>query len=137
MTLASGKIFLFSFVIFIAKNRGNTAKYLGTRQVQQEQKKAPAPLRLLSTVEPLGTDTSIKRTPLYYGQFPMSRQNVHIFSFKKPSIIDGLSVIRTTDTKSQPQRVNSYELNLFITDTAVIEKIPNPDKVNLHKVNPV
>ena len=137
MTLASGKMFLFSFVIFIAKNRRNTAKYLGTRQVQQEQKKAPAPLRLLSTVEPLGTDSSIKRTPLYYGQFPMSRQNVHIFSFKKPSIIDGLSVIRTTDTKSQPQRVNSYELNLFITDTAVIEKIPNPDRVNLHKVNPV
>ena len=137
MTLASGKIFLFSFVILIAKNRRNTAKYLGTRQVQQEQKKAPAPLRLLSTVEPLGTDTSIKRTPLYYGQFPMSRQNVHIFSFKKPSIIDGLSVIRTTDTKSQPQRVNSYELNLFITNTAVIEKIPNPDQVNLHKVNPV
>ena len=67
----------------------------------------------------------------------MSRQNVHIFSFKKPSIIDGLSVIRTTDTKSRPQRVNSYELNVFITDTAVIEKIPNPDQVNLHKVNPV
>ena len=58
----------------------------------------------------------------------MSRQNVHIFSFKKPSIIDGLPVIRTTETKSRPQRVNSYELNLFITDTAVIEKIPNPDQ---------
>ena len=67
----------------------------------------------------------------------MSRQNINIFSFKKPSIIDGLSVIRTTETKSRPQRVNSYELNLFITDTAVIEKIPNPDQVNLHKVNPV
>ena len=25
-----------------------------------------------------------------------------------------------TDTKSRPQRVNSYELNLFITDTAAI-----------------
>ena len=28
--------------------------------------------------------------------------------------------MRTTDTKSRPQRVNSYKLNLFITDTAVI-----------------
>ena len=31
------------------------------------------------------------RTPLNYGQFPMSRQNSHIFSFKKPSIIRTLS----------------------------------------------
>ena len=37
----------------------------------------------LYTVEPLGTETSLIRTPLYYGQFPMSRQNSHIFSFKK------------------------------------------------------
>ena len=27
---------------------------------------------------------------------------------------------RTTDTKSRPQRVNSYKRNLFITDTALI-----------------
>ena len=26
------------------------------------------------TVEPLGKDTSLIRTPLYYGQFPMSRE---------------------------------------------------------------
>ena len=36
-----------------------------------------------NTVEPFGTDTSVLRTPLYYGQFPMSRQNSHIFSFEK------------------------------------------------------
>ena len=30
------------------------------------------------------------RTPLYYGQFSMSRQNSHIFSLKKPG-----SIIRT------------------------------------------
>ena len=33
------------------------------------------------TVDPPGTDTSLMRTPLYYGQFPMSRENSHIFSF--------------------------------------------------------
>ena len=27
------------------------------------------------------------RTPLYYGQFPISRQNSHIFYFKKTSTI--------------------------------------------------
>ena len=36
-----------------------------------------------NTVEPLGTDTSLIRTPLYHGQFPMYRQNSHIFSLKK------------------------------------------------------
>ena len=41
----------------------------------------------LNTVEPLGTDTFLIRTPLYYGQFPMSRQNSHLFSLKKTSII--------------------------------------------------
>ena len=35
------------------------------------------------TVEPLGTDTSLIRTPLYYGQFPMNRQNSDTFSLKK------------------------------------------------------
>ena len=44
-----------------------------------------------NTVEPLGTDTSLIRTPLYYGQFPMYRQNSHIFSLKKTSIIRTLS----------------------------------------------
>ena len=34
-----------------------------------------------NTVEPRGTETSLIRTPLYYGQFSMSRQNSHIFSF--------------------------------------------------------
>ena len=28
------------------------------------------------------TDTSLIQTPLYYGQFPMSQQNSHIFSLK-------------------------------------------------------
>ena len=62
----------------------------------------------------------------------MSQQNSHIFSF-----YNRLSLIRTTDTKSRPQRVNSYKLNLFITDTEVIRWIPVPDHVNLHRVNPV
>ena len=39
------------------------------------------------TVEPLGTDTSLIRTPLYYEQFPMYRQNSHTFSLKNPSVI--------------------------------------------------
>ena len=43
------------------------------------------------TVELLGTDTSQIRTPLYYRQFPMSRQNSHIFSFKKTSVKRTLS----------------------------------------------
>ena len=43
------------------------------------------------TVEPLGMDTSLIRTPLYYGQFPMSRQNSHTFSLKKTSMIRTLS----------------------------------------------
>ena len=72
------------------------------------------------------------RTPLYYGQFAMSRQTSHSFSLKKKN-----SIIRTMDTKSRPQRVNSYKLNLFVTDTAEIRSIPNPDQVNLHRVNPV
>ena len=36
------------------------------------------------TVEPLCTDTSLIRTPLYYGQFPVSRQNFHMFFLKQP-----------------------------------------------------
>ena len=32
--------------------------------------------------KPVQSNLSL-RTPLYYGQFPMSRQNSHIFSFKK------------------------------------------------------
>jgi len=52
----------------------------------------------INTVEPLGTDSSLIRTPLYYGQFPMSRQKSDIFSLKKTSIIRTLS---KTDTKSR------------------------------------
>ena len=43
------------------------------------------------TVEPLCTDTSLIRTPLYYGQFPVSRQNSHMFSFNTTAIIWTLS----------------------------------------------
>ena len=39
----------------------------------------------------------------------MSQQNSYIFSLTNPSII------RTTDTKSRPQTVNSNKLNLIIT----------------------
>ena len=42
----------------------------------------------------------------------MSRQNSHMFSLKKKP-----SLIRTADTKSWPQRANTYKLNLFITET--------------------
>ena len=44
-----------------------------------------------TTVEPLHADTSLIRTPLYYGQFPMYRQNSHTFLLKKTSIIRTLS----------------------------------------------
>ena len=37
----------------------------------------------ISTVEPLLTDTTLIRTPLYYGKFPTSRQISHIYSLKK------------------------------------------------------
>ena len=46
---------------------------------------------VLDTVEPLHADTSLIRTPLYYGQFPMYRQNSHTFLLKKNSIIRTLS----------------------------------------------
>ena len=39
----------------------------------------------------------------------------------------GLPLIWTTDTKSQPQRVNLYKLNFFITDTAVTGDQVNPE----------
>ena len=81
----------------------------------------------LSTVQPLSTDTSLIWTPLYHGQFPMSQQNSHIFAIKqKTSIIWTLSNT-DTDTKSWPQRVNSYKLNLFIMETAEIRRIPHPE----------
>ena len=43
----------------------------------------------------------------------------------------------TMDTKSWPQGVNSYKLNLFIMDVVVIRWIPYPNQVNLHRVNPI
>ena len=52
------------------------------RTVEMSKKK-----KKKNTVEPLGTDTSLIRTPLYHGQFPMYRQNSHIFSLKKNSIM--------------------------------------------------
>ena len=61
-----------------------------------------------TTAEPLGMDTSLIRTPVYYGQFPMSQQNSHIFFKKNLSLYYGLSLIRTMDTKSRLQRVNLY-----------------------------
>ena len=44
-----------------------------------------------STVEPPATNTSLIRPPLYYGQLPKSRQNLHKFSLKITSIIRTLS----------------------------------------------
>ena len=72
--------------------------------------------------DPTVTDTSLIRIPRYYGQFPMSQQNSHLFSF-----LYGLSLIRTTETKSQPQRVNLHKLKLFFTDTAVIGDQVSPE----------
>ena len=51
-----------------------------------------------------------------YGQFPMSRQKILTYFLKK----EKPSLIRTTDTKSGPQRENSYKLDLFIADSALI-----------------
>ena len=53
--------------------------FLSTNQLLDQQN--------IGTVEPLSTDTSLIRTPLYYRQFAMSRQNSHIFSVKKKTII--------------------------------------------------
>ena len=53
-------------------------------------------LKVNCTVEPLLTDTFLIRTPLYYGQFPLSQQNSNIFSSKKTSIIRTLSKGRFT-----------------------------------------
>ena len=60
------------------------------------------------TVEPLLTATSLIRT------VHLVPRNAHTFFVKITSII------RTTDTKSRPQRENSYKLNLFITDTPMM-----------------
>ena len=62
-----------------------------------------------NTDEPLGTDTSLLRT---VSNVPLK---ILIYFLQRR-----LSLIRTTDTKSRPQRVNSYKLNFFIMDTAVI-----------------
>ena len=69
------------------------------------------------TVEPLGTDPSLIRTPLYNGQFPMYRQNSHTFPLKKPSIIRTLSNTDNGHKISALGSKNSYKFNLFITDT--------------------
>ena len=72
-------------------------------------------------VEPLGTDTSLMRTP------PSVPRKFSFILFKK-NLYNTYSLIRTTDTKSRLQRVNSYRPILFITDTAVIwcrSRIPN------------
>ena len=58
--------------------------YINTQQVD-------FPFSYETTAEPLGTDTSLIHTIPYYGQFPMSWQNSHIFSLKKTSLIQTLS----------------------------------------------
>ena len=67
------------------------------------------------------------RTPLYYGQFPMSRQNSHIFYIKKKT-----SIIRTLSNTNNGHLILR---TLLLTDTAEIRRMPNPDQVNLHRVN--
>ena len=46
------------------------------------------------------------RTPLYYGQIPMFRQNSHTFPLKKPSIIRTLS---NTDNGQRTQNLSPLE----------------------------
>ena len=43
-----------------------------------------------SSVPGIQSNLSV-RTPLYYGQFPMYRQNSHTFSLKNPSVIRTVS----------------------------------------------
>ena len=68
---------------------------------------------VLVTVEPLGTDTSLIWTPLYYRQFPMYRQNSHTFPLKKTSIIRTLS---NTDNGHKISALGS-KFKFFIMDT--------------------
>ena len=63
-------------------------------------------INMKCTVEPLGMDTPLLRTV----------SNV----LTKFSYISLKKDLYNTDIKSRPQRVNSYKLNLFITNTAVI-----------------
>ena len=53
----------------------------------------------------------------------MYRQNYRKFPLKKPSLI------RTTDTKSQPLGANSYKINLFVTDTPGTNRGPGVDNL--------
>ena len=61
----------------------------------------PVDVVLVKSYNDLQSNLSV-RTPLYYGQFSMSRQNSQYIFFKKKPLYDGLSLIRTTDTKSRP-----------------------------------
>ena len=99
--------FFEDFSWLIQKDLANIFKT--TRHVGQKTKGTAFPWRhptvpevlIDRTIEPLGTDTSLLRTV-----FNIPKKFSYIF-FKKTS------VIRTTATKSWPQRVNSYKLNLF------------------------
>ena len=75
----------------------------------------------IDTVEPLHADTSLIRTPLYYGQFPMCRQNsndkIPTFLLKKTSIIRTLSNTDNGHLISAPGGNFTQTFNLFITDT--------------------
>ena len=53
----------------------------------------------------------------------MYRQNYRKFRVKRPSLI------RTTDTKSQPLGANSYKINLFVTDTPGTNRGPGVDNL--------
>ena len=69
---------------------------------------------VLVTVKPLGTDTSLIWTPLYYRQFPMYQQNSHTFPLKKTSIIGTLS---NTDNGHKILALGS-KFKFFITNNA-------------------
>ena len=61
------------------------------------------------------TDTSLIRT------VHLVPGNAHTF------FVNISSIIRTTDTKSRPQRENSYKLSLFITDTPMMTFLTQHD----------
>ena len=56
------------------------------------------------------------RTPLYYGLFPMSRHNSYKLSLKN-YLYNTDFLNNNTDTKSRPQRLHSYRLNLSLLRT--------------------
>ena len=69
---------------------------------------------LKTIVKPLGTDTYLIWTPLYYGQFVWSQQNANLFSLEITSVILTLSHTDNGHFITFPKK-----RNLFSKDTHV------------------